>query len=379
MGIIKNAIDFGSGFNIGASGPIDSRIRVEYLADLTTCFTSSVSPAYDTLTVSVLENHKTYRLNGTDSSKIENWELIIDSSSLESRFSSSDSQFSGTASYAEDGPFLHISGGVVENSISISGSLSHGLDTSAQGLQSHAEGGYTVTSGELSHAEGSGSCASSRGAHAEGQETLANGNYSHAEGCFVTASGWGGHAEGYRTTALERYSHAEGYESVARGYATHAEGLGTEASAQGAHAEGRDTVAEGECAHAEGKNTRAQGIGSHAEGDHTEAFGDYQLVVGRYNAVDTTGSSGRYAFVVGTGTGSYESQSGEIVPTTRQNAFAVRWDGNIDMLLGKVLNGTASYALAAPSSRESEVAERLDTGNCQLYFQDGELVIELPD
>ena len=35
MGIIKNSITFGSGFNITAEGPIDSRMVVEYIEDLT--------------------------------------------------------------------------------------------------------------------------------------------------------------------------------------------------------------------------------------------------------------------------------------------------------------------------------------------------------
>lgn len=36
MAIIKNAKTYGFGFNVTASGPIDSRMRVNYLTDLTT-------------------------------------------------------------------------------------------------------------------------------------------------------------------------------------------------------------------------------------------------------------------------------------------------------------------------------------------------------
>lgn len=67
MGIIKNAVPFGSGFNIGASGPIDSRMRVAYKTDLTTVWGAD-APSYAGMVVSVLEEDKIYVLknNGFD-------------------------------------------------------------------------------------------------------------------------------------------------------------------------------------------------------------------------------------------------------------------------------------------------------------------------
>lgn len=68
MAIIKNAVPFGSGFNIGASGPIDSRMRVAYKTDLTTVWGAD-APSYAGMVVSVLEENKLYVLknDGFDS------------------------------------------------------------------------------------------------------------------------------------------------------------------------------------------------------------------------------------------------------------------------------------------------------------------------
>ena len=72
MGIIKNSIDFGSGFNIKAQGPIDSRMVVEYISDLTNVWNSD-APAYEGMAVSVLEDGNIYVLRNVDFSKIDNW------------------------------------------------------------------------------------------------------------------------------------------------------------------------------------------------------------------------------------------------------------------------------------------------------------------
>ena len=67
MGIIKNSIDFGSGFNIKAQGPIDSRMIVESISDLNTVWNSD-APAYEGMMVSVLEDGNVYVLKNIDSS-----------------------------------------------------------------------------------------------------------------------------------------------------------------------------------------------------------------------------------------------------------------------------------------------------------------------
>ena len=72
MGIIKNSIDFGSGFNIKAQGPIDSRMVVEYIEDLTTVWNSD-APAYEGMMVSVLEDGNVYVLRNIDFTDINNW------------------------------------------------------------------------------------------------------------------------------------------------------------------------------------------------------------------------------------------------------------------------------------------------------------------
>ena len=61
MGIIKNRTTFGSGFNIKSEGPIDSRMRVEFISDLTTVWNSD-APAYEGMVVSVLEDDNIYIL-----------------------------------------------------------------------------------------------------------------------------------------------------------------------------------------------------------------------------------------------------------------------------------------------------------------------------
>ena len=72
MGIIKNSITFGSGFNITAEGPIDSRMVVETIEDLTTVWNSD-APAYEGMTVSVLEDGNIYVLRSKNFSDINNW------------------------------------------------------------------------------------------------------------------------------------------------------------------------------------------------------------------------------------------------------------------------------------------------------------------
>ena len=72
MSIIKNSITFGSGFNITAEGPIDSRMIVEYISDLTTVWNSD-APAYEGMVVSVLEDGNIYVLRNIDFTDINNW------------------------------------------------------------------------------------------------------------------------------------------------------------------------------------------------------------------------------------------------------------------------------------------------------------------
>lgn len=78
MGIIKNRTTFGSGFNIKSEGPIDSRMRVEFISDLTTVWNSD-APAYEGMVVSVLEDGCVYVLrsiNVTDGITTYDWKKL---------------------------------------------------------------------------------------------------------------------------------------------------------------------------------------------------------------------------------------------------------------------------------------------------------------
>lgn len=72
MAIIKGAISFGSNFNIGAKGPIDSRMRVETKADLTTVWTAEI-PAFEGMSVVTMDTGKIWVLVGKDYTIESNW------------------------------------------------------------------------------------------------------------------------------------------------------------------------------------------------------------------------------------------------------------------------------------------------------------------
>lgn len=82
MAIIKGAISFGSNFNIGAKGPIDSRMRVETTADLTTAWSAEI-PAFKGMSVVTMDTGKIWVLVDDDYTKASNWKepspkLVID-------------------------------------------------------------------------------------------------------------------------------------------------------------------------------------------------------------------------------------------------------------------------------------------------------------
>ena len=75
MGIIKNTITFGSGFNITTEGPIDSRMVVEEILDLTTVWDEK-APAYVGMVVSVIEDGNMYMLQNKDFTDPDNWKMV---------------------------------------------------------------------------------------------------------------------------------------------------------------------------------------------------------------------------------------------------------------------------------------------------------------
>ena len=77
MALIKNDLTYGYGFNITASGPVDSRTRVEFISDLTTVWDSD-APAYKGMVVSVLEDNSIYILKSDDATVSGNWKKVGD-------------------------------------------------------------------------------------------------------------------------------------------------------------------------------------------------------------------------------------------------------------------------------------------------------------
>lgn len=194
--------------------------------------------------------------------------------------------------------------------------------------------------GNYSMAEGYITTASGYCSHAEGSQTKATGTCSHAEGQHSEASKQGAHAEGY-SKASGLWSHSEGYNAIASGDYSHAEGGGitptidapSTASGTFSHAEGEETLASGRASHAEGEGTVASGYCSHAQNYYTQAVSNYQTVVGKYNAVD---SSNTYGFIVGNGT-MYNDLS---------NAFTVAWNGTTTSNATGYADGQAKVAVS---------------------------------
>ena len=161
-----------------------------------------------------------------------------------------------------------------------------------------------------------------------------------------TVIGINSHAEGYDTTASGNYSHAEGSRTTASGSDSHAEGFKTIASSAYSHAEGSGTTASSDCSHAEGSGTTASGSDSHAEGIRTTASSDYQHVQGKYNVED---SQGKYAHIVGNGTGS-----------ARSNAHTLDWNGNV-WYAGDVYVGSTSGVNKDEGSKKLATEEYVDS------------------
>lgn len=183
-----------------------------------------------------------------------------------------------------------------------------GYFTTAEGEGSHTEGRETYSIGDYSHAEGGNinlentGTLEARDIVVNNQSILVNGStangiQSHAEGTQTLAYGHSSHSEGHQTNAIGLASHAEGNSTQAQGECSHAEGLNTTALGATAHAEGNYAIAEGMASHAEGGNIGidgntlptqtitygdqtidingpvAYGIQSHAEGTQTLAYG----------------------------------------------------------------------------------------------------------
>lgn len=232
---------------------------------------------------------------------------------------------------------------IISTGVQITGSLLISGSTTVTG--SLINGGYCLSLGNYSHAEG--------------QFTTASGDYSHAEGRSTLASGTFSHAEGNTSVAFGLASHAEGFASIASGSYSHAEGRNTIASGSYSHAEGRGTLSQGQYSHAEGFYTTASGDYSHTEGNNTVALGTYQYVQGTYNI----SLSNPYAFIIGNGTDN----------TNRSNLLyasgsEVQVTGSVS--ISNVLQITPQHPLPAAASYPNAFAVSASTPP-KPYFSDG--------
>ena len=79
MARLKGSLDYGFNFNIGASGPVDSRMLVEYISDLTSANTwpSASAPVYDGMQVVGKENSSIYILTDkTNYTNLSAWKKV---------------------------------------------------------------------------------------------------------------------------------------------------------------------------------------------------------------------------------------------------------------------------------------------------------------
>lgn len=166
---------------------------------------------------------------------------------------------------------------------------SQGLNTSATGSYSHAEGNLTISSGDYSHAEGFSTVSLGTASHSEGSQTSSVGDYSHSEGQLTSSNGEASHAEGNQTTSTGDFSHSEGAITTSYGNNSHSEGNGTTSSGDSSHAEGIATSTLGFGSHSEGLSSVAVGDGSHAEGNTNYSIGNYSHVEGYNNTAGWRG------------------------------------------------------------------------------------------
>ena len=163
------------------------------------------------------------------------------------------------------------------------------------------------------------------GGTAEGANSFSLGT-STAEGANSFSLG-ASTAKGIRSFAGGSAS-AEGSNTFAFGISAqttqdNAFAFGNNAKATGISAVSFGNEASGQSSFAEGSNTIAQGTNSHSAGFGTKASHKSQFVIGEFNTIDNSDnpptSRGKYAFIIGKGTGDSD----------RKNALTVTWDGSI--------------------------------------------------
>lgn len=173
----------------------------------------------------------------------------------------------------------------------------------------------------------------------QGNLNSATGIYSHAEGVFTVSSGEGSHTEGISSVSSGIYSHAEGDSTISSGNYSHSEGVTTTASGEGSHAEGSKTISSGTSSHAEGEGSKSVGDFSHAEGIYTIASGSGQIVVGKYNKRGNDFS----LFVIGDGSGDSDANRSDIL---RVNSGSIPGKGRIEVS-GSLIVSSSEYTMSS--------------------------------
>jgi hypothetical protein len=204
-------------------------------------------------------------------------------------------------------------------------SHSEGLESSAIGNITHAEGLNSYAFGDISHTEGAFNYSLDIYTHSEGLQTVAAGAISHTEG-YLTATGRrvnfetfskdfnlftfnsansgafqsltpntrliafidnvlydfivasrntiNGSISAVSTSIPNNVSSGTRYLLTREGIFAHAEGYQTQAYGFNSHAQGNNSIASGFTSHAQGYQTQALGFASHAQGNTTLAIGN---------------------------------------------------------------------------------------------------------
>lgn len=145
--------------------------------------------------------------------------------------------------------------------------------------------GYVYHTTKSSFATGLNTTASGNYSHAEGRKTNATNNGAHSEGTYSDASGVASHSEGYGST---------NYHNIASGDGSHTEGVCTRSQNKSEHAEGSANVShKASNTYGDAGNTQHSiGIGTHYNSTKNAVEvmqnGDYYLLgVGGYQGTDT--------------------------------------------------------------------------------------------
>ncbi|MDE5755206.1 MAG: hypothetical protein K2H89_11820, partial [Oscillospiraceae bacterium] len=145
---------------------------------------------------------------------------------------------------------------------------------------------------------------------------IASGKNSVSIGFLNTASGDYSFATGMNSESSGKCSFSTGMNCAASGGYSFSGGYGASARGSSSFSFGYNTNARSSYSVAFGDSSNAEGSSSFATGYRASALSSYQFVTGKCNSEDR---NNKFAFIIGNGSSS----------TSRQNAFAIDWSGNI--------------------------------------------------